>query len=93
MGSDDYNPQQFLPLTPANKNKKLNWISAHKTLGPMGITDRLIKLNIKVNNGAKIKSIIFDRLGITISLIINFKPSANGCKRPQKPTTLGPFLL
>jgi hypothetical protein len=53
----------------------------------------LNKLNPKVNNGAMIYITELDFLGIIISLIINFNPSAMGCKRPQKPTTLGPLLL
>jgi hypothetical protein len=32
-------------------------------------------------------------VGIIISLMINFKPSANGCKIPQNPTILQPRLL
>jgi len=31
--------------------------------------------------------------GIIISLTTNFKASANGCKKPQIPTTFGPFRL
>lgn len=31
--------------------------------------------------------------GTIISLSNNFKPSANGCKKPNRPVTLGPFLL
>jgi hypothetical protein len=54
---------------------------------------QFIKLNPKVNNGAAKYTGIFAFLGITISLIINFSPSAIGCKRPQNPTMLGPFLL
>jgi hypothetical protein len=30
-------------------------------------------------------------VGKIISLITNFKPSANGCKKPQTPTIFGPF--
>jgi len=36
---------------------------------------------------------LLDFIGIISSFITNFKPSAKGCKKPQKPTTLGPFLL
>lgn len=32
-------------------------------------------------------------VGIKISFNINFKPSANGCKNPHIPTTLGPLRL
>jgi hypothetical protein len=30
-------------------------------------------------------------VGKIISLTTNFKPSAKGCKKPQIPTTFGPF--
>ena len=29
--------------------------------------------------------------GFKVSFIKSFRPSANGCKRPYGPTTLGPF--
>jgi hypothetical protein len=36
---------------------------------------------------------LLDFMGIISSFMTNFKPSANGCKTPQKPTTFGPFRL
>jgi len=39
----------------------------------------------------KIKILEFD--GMIISFINNFRPSANGCKKPNIPVRLGPFLL
>ena len=43
-----------------------------------------------LNNGASKNKSGFALLGIVISLITNFKPSAMACNRPQNPTTLGP---
>jgi len=40
--------------------------------------------------GAKINSKLFELAGIKISFENNFKPSASGCNKPQKPTILGP---
>jgi len=37
------------------------------------------------------KIVLLARVGIKSSLNINLAPSARGCKRPQNPTTLGPF--
>jgi len=53
--------------------------------------DQHIKLNVKTNNGATKKKIQFDFSGIILSLINNLKPSANGCNKPNIPTTFGPF--
>jgi hypothetical protein len=55
-----------------------------------GIIDHPIKLRKKVKIGAKIKLNVFEFVGITLSLSSNFKPSANGCNKPKKPTTFGP---
>lgn len=52
-----------------------------------------IKLRNKVKLEPKINKNLLALLGIIISLIISFKPSANGCRNPQKPTTFGPFRL
>jgi hypothetical protein len=68
-------------------------MSERNNSGPKGSTAQFIKLKVNVNIGANINNITFDFLGIVISFITNFKPSANGCNNPQKPTTLGPFLL
>ena len=43
--------------------------------------------------GAKIKITLLALLGIIVSLINSFKPSAKGCNTPKIPTTLGPRLL
>jgi len=49
------------------------------------------KLKLNTNNGAIKNNFQLDFKGMIISLINNFNPSAIGCKRPNKPTTLGPF--
>jgi hypothetical protein len=55
-----------------------------------GMIDQPTKLKKNVNTGAKIKLKVFEFVGITVSFNNNFTPSAAGCKRPRKPTTLGP---
>lgn len=50
-----------------------------------------IKLKNNVKNGPNKNKNLFAFVGIIISLITNFKPSAKGCKKPYIPTTLGPF--
>ena len=57
-----------------------------------GITLQLVKLNINIRIGARIKIWILECVGISISLHNSLKPSANGCSRPPKPTTFGPRL-
>lgn len=59
--------------------------------GLNGIITQPIKLKKSVKLEPKINKNLFALLGITISLIINFRPSANGCKKPQIPTTFGPL--
>lgn len=56
-----------------------------------GITDQLVKLTEATIKGASRKIKALDLLGIIISLSSNFKPSTKGCKRPQNPTTFGPW--
>jgi hypothetical protein len=56
-----------------------------------GITTQPIKLKYRVKKGAKTNKNLLALFGKTISLTINFKASANGCKVPQSPVTLGPF--
>lgn len=58
-----------------------------------GKTAQPIKLKIKVNIGAIKNITIFELLGKIVSLTNSFRPSANGCSRPKKPITFGPFLL
>ena len=52
--------------------------------------DQPSKLKKKVKMGAKIKLKVLALVGITDSFINNFKPSANGCNKPKKPTVFGP---
>jgi hypothetical protein len=56
----------------------------------LGITAQPLKLKIKVKIGAKINKPLLERVGIIISFITSFKPSAKGCSKPQNPTTSGP---
>jgi hypothetical protein len=51
------------------------------------------KLKNKAIIGASKNIILFDLLGIIVSFINNFKPSAKGCKIPKIPTTFGPLRL
>jgi hypothetical protein len=57
-----------------------------------GMTLQLVKLSINIKIGAKINICIFECVGNIISLHINLNPSARGCNKPLKPTTLGPRL-
>ena len=41
--------------------------------------------------GANTKLKVCEFVGITVSFKSNFKPSANGCNNPKKPTTFGPL--
>ena len=56
-----------------------------------GITAHPIKLTVKKIIGDIIKIALFELLGIIPSFTKSLKPSANGCKRPKVPTTLGPL--
>jgi len=49
-----------------------------------------ISLKKRVKIGEITKAKVFALVGITVSFINNFKPSAKGCNRPQKPTKVGP---
>ena len=56
-----------------------------------GITIQPAKPNTNVNIGAPKKIILFALRGTIISFNTAFNPSANGCNKPQIPTTFGPF--
>lgn len=71
-------------------NIKLRSMLAKKPKGEKGIIDHPTKLKKKVKIGAKIKLKVFAFVGITDSFKSSFRPSANGCNKPKKPTTLGP---
>lgn len=64
---------------------------AKKLFVENGIIDQPIKLKKNVKIGAKIKLKVLELVGITDSFNNNFKPSANGCNKPKKPTELGPY--
>ena len=49
---------------------------------PKGTTTHPDKANPNVNTGAKIKIIILELFGKTVSFKNNFNPSANGCNNP-----------
>ena len=51
-----------------------------------------MKLKNKVKNGANTNKNLLDLLGKMISFTISFNASAKGCKIPQNPVILGPFL-
>ena len=58
-----------------------------------GITDQATNDKTKVIKGANKKTTLSEPDGITISLNTYLKKSANDCKMPKAPTTLGPFLI
>jgi hypothetical protein len=57
------------------------------------ITHQFKKLKNKVKKGENKNKNLFALFGTIISLKINFKPSAKGCKIPKYPTTEGPLRL
>ena len=75
------------------KKKLLSGCPEYSKDKPDGITLQLIILKTNTIIGATKKIIAFARVGINNSLKTNFAPSANGCNKPQNPTTFGPFLL
>jgi hypothetical protein len=89
--------QKKYPLSSKDEIAKIyntpTLISA-KTLNKLkGNTAYDKKLKNKVKIGAIIKITLLALLGIIVSLIKSFKPSAKGCKTPNRPTTLGPLRL
>jgi hypothetical protein len=90
-------PDIIIPYTVNEDNAKnikiLTRTSANTEWFENGIILQFNKLKIKVNNGAIIKIILFDKTGIIVSLTINFTASAIGCNKPKKPTKLGPLLF
>lgn len=51
------------------------------------------KLKPKLAKGVTCQTSLFALDGTKFSFVNNFKPSAIGCKIPQKPTTAGPIRL
>lgn len=72
--------------TPTFKSDNTIWLEKGKTAQP-------IKLKTKVSIGAIKNILILELLGNIVSFTNNFNPSANGCSKPKKPITFGPFLL
>jgi hypothetical protein len=58
-----------------------------------GMATQLVKLKNKVKQGLKTNKNLLALFGKIISFTTNFTASANGCKNPKIPTTLGPRLL
>ena len=56
-----------------------------------GITAQATRLRVKVRIGATMNTTRLAPLGITVSLMSSFSPSAIGCSSPNGPTTLGPL--
>ncbi len=75
----------------ANKYKRPKLESNQPSKIENGTKSHKSKLKENVKTGAKINNKKFALRGIIGSLKINFKPSAKGCNKPKKPTTLGPF--
>jgi hypothetical protein len=84
-----------MPYTPredtANRNRRPISISTNTPVSEKGITHQPSRLKSSVKTGAKTKLKVLALVGITVSLSNSFNPSAKGCNKPQKPTTLGPF--
>lgn len=89
-------PASIIPYTPNDEITKTNKTpTSTSTKEPKlvyGIRAQLAKLRTKVSRGAKLNKNLFALIGTIISFTNNFKPSAKGCNKPQKPTTLGPRL-
>lgn len=66
--------------------------SAAATPSPSGTTAQDNSAIVKPKTGAIIKIILFECVGIIVSFVNNFTPSANGCKIPPIPVVVGPFL-
>jgi len=89
-------PDIIIPYTPndeiENKNIKPKFISDKTTPYDNGKTDQPNKLTVKLKTGEAINNTRLDNPGIIVSLNINLKASAKGCKSPIIPTTFGPLL-
>ena len=77
----------------ANKYKTPMFRSDNTICSDKGKTAQPIKLKTNVNIGAIKNILILELLGKIVSFTNSFSPSANGCSKPKKPITLGPFLL
>ena len=59
----------------------------------IGITAHAIKASVNVIIGDKINKNLLELDGTIVSFVSSFIPSAKGWKRPNGPTTFGPFLI
>lgn len=57
----------------------------------MGIGAQEIKAKARAMMGESVNRIGDERVGLVVSFVINFRPSAMGCSRPRGPTKLGPL--
>jgi hypothetical protein len=71
-----------------SRNKPL-----YSLVNPAGIILQETILKTSTIIGAIKKIVLLALVGIKSSLNINLAPSANGCRRPQNPITLGPLRL
>ena len=76
----------------ANKYKIPTFMLERTKLSEIGITLQATNDKEKEIMGAKINIILLELAGIIVSFEKSFNPSANGCNKPKKPTTFGPFL-
>ena len=67
-------------------------ISDKTSSASKGITAQAANAGAIVSIGAKRNKKLFDFVGLIISLNINLKASAMGCKSPKYPTLFGPIL-
>ena len=59
--------------------------------GSNGITAQATSARVKVSIGATRNTTRLAPLGMIVSFISSLSPSANGCSRPNGPTTFGPL--
>ena len=76
----------------ANKYKIPTLILEITQPSAIGITAQAAIESENATIGAKRKTILFETVGNMVSFEKSFSPSARGCKSPNGPTTLGPFL-
>ena len=66
------------------------WIEPTEIHGPMGMTAMEVSAVTSAITGANKYKGLLAKGGVTSSLKMNFKPSANGCQTPNGPTRDGP---
>lgn len=90
-------PEIRIPYTPNEDTAKMYSTpmstSANTIVSSNGITAQPTNDSANAITGAAINIVKFALLGNTVSFKSNFKPSAKGCNKPKKPTTLGPLRL